>query len=409
MAYVCTHVQDDASYTPYVDAMFATLSGAGWELHDDVSSTNRAYKSKGENGDYCYGYMQVSLESTYYLVLRMYQDWNSSTHVGIAGTYYSSVDARVAINTYKPVLMYCNKNFLLIWSTNAAPSDSCITYGGMLSELLDTTLTTTVSGASSGSTITVHVSSTDGFLKGAKYKLVGTHQEGRQVVTVLSIINETSLIVESLSYTFESGAYLGKEPCPIYTQYNVTSPDFHYGFGYNSTYSTVDGTGNQTSTSTRYTFEVILTASLLDPESSYSLYGLAPIQYMEYSSYMYAGYFADALYAPITSVAPIIYDGMYMNGDLYTLNKSPIYTVVSATTNTVTLSNVSWGINELQDKIIIIAVGNAAGYTRKIISNTSNTITVGVDWDVIVNIDDSILVCDVAYRPLSRACYKEII
>lgn len=408
MSYLCTHVQHDSLYTPYVDAMFATLSGAGWELHDDINSIKRAYKSKGENGDYCYGYMLVSLEATYNLELRMYQDWNSVTHAGIAGTYYSVSDARIPLNFHKPVLMYCNKNFLLMWQTNVSPSDACITFGGILSEVLDTTLTTTVSGASSGSTVTLHVLSTDGFFKGARYKLVGTHQEGREVVTVASITNETSLVVESLNCTFESGAYFGKDPCPIYTQYNISSPEFYCGFGYNPAYA-VYGTGNNTYSYARYSADIILTAGYLDPDSSYSLYGLAPLQYLEYSGYSYVGYFTDALYAPVAASTPLIYDSMYMNGDLYVLDRSPIYTVVSGTTNMLTLSNVSWGINELQDKIVVIAVGNASGYTRKIISNTSDTIMVGVDWDVTVNGDDSIFVCNAVYRPLSRACYKEVI
>jgi hypothetical protein len=408
MAYVCTHVQDDASYTPYVDAMFATLSGAGWELHDDINSTKRAYRSKGENDAYCYGYMLASLESTYYLELRIYQDWNSSTHVGIAGTYYYAVYARVLLNLHKPVIMYCNKNFLFMWSTQGPPADSYVTFAGMLSEVLDTTLTTTVSGISAGSLVTVPVLSSGGFIKGARYKLVGVNQEGREVVTVSDILDSTSLVVSSLSYTYASGTYFGKEPCPIYNTSSYSSSEEYYGFGYNPTYSTVDGTGNQTNITAKLTPEAILTKSYLDPDPTYSLYGLAPIQFYEYSVYSYIGYMDDVFYTPVAA-SFTAYGGVYMNSDLYTLHVSSVYAVVSATANTVTLSSVSFDIDEFQNKIIVIAVGNSAGHTRKIVSNTSDTITVGIDWYFDVNVDDSVVVCDEVYRPIGIFCFKEVI
>jgi hypothetical protein len=410
MAYVCKYVQDDASYTPYVEAMYTTLSGAGWELHDAVSSTNKVFKSKGENGVYCYGYIQASLESTFYIVLRMFQDWNSATHVGIAGTYYSAADARMVINTYKPVVMYCNKDFFLIWCTTATPADACVSVVGVLSEVYDTTLTTTTSGVSSGSSVTVPVVSSDGFLKGARYKLVGINLEGREVVTVSSITNSTNLVVSSLTYNYSSGAYIGKEPCPIFTQSAVSGPSLYYGFGYNSGYSTVDGTGKQTNPSTRLIPLDMLVNTYLDPEPTYNLYGLCPTHFVEYSLYSYIGYFNNLFKPPIYAASNTAYDGIFMNGDLYTTKAQPILTVISGTvTNTITLGAVSWDTNELQNKIVIIAIGNSAGHTRKIISNTSDTITVGVNWGITIDVDDSVIVCDEVYRPIASVCAKEVI
>jgi len=409
MAYICTHVQDDASYTPYVEAMFATLSGAGWELHDDVSATNKVYKSKGENGNYCYGYIQASLEATSNLELKIYQDWNSSTHVGIAGTYYYATDARASISTHKPVLMYCDKDFLFIWSTNAIPGDQCIVFAGMLSEVYDTTLTTTTSGITAGSSVTIHVLSSDGFIKGARYKLVGVNQEGREIVTISSITDSTNLVVSSLTYNYSSGAYIGKEPCPIATLYGITGPQFYYGFGYNPTSSTVDGTGNQTSSYTRLTPINMIATSYLDPEATYSLYGLCPNSYVEYSVYTYVGCFNNIFNPPVVPVNPTAYDGVFMNSELYTINVQPILTVVSGSANTITLGAVSWDVNELQNKIAVIAIGNSAGHTRVITSNTSDTITVTTSWEIAINTDDSVIVCDEVYRPISYFCVKEII
>jgi hypothetical protein len=409
MAYVCKYVQDDASYTPYVEAMYTTLSGAGWELYDAVSSTNKVFKSKGENGAYCYGYIQASLESTYYIQLKMYQDWNSSTHAGIAGTYYSSTDARMAINLHKPVILYCNKDFLLMWCVVAVPGDQCIVFGGMLSEVYDTTLTTTTSGISSGSSVTVPVVASDGFLKGARYKLVGVNQEGREVVTVSSITDSTNLVVSSLTYNYSSGAYIGKEPCPIIVNYIISNPGLYYGFGYNSTYSTVDGTGNQTNASTRFTALNMIPHAYLDPEPTYNLYGLCPSNFVEYNSYSYIGHFNDIFNPPVAPASCTAYDGIYMNCDLYTTKAQPILTVASGSVNTVTLNAVSWDVNELQNKIVIIAIGNSAGHTRKIVSNTSDTITVSTNWCIDIDTDDSAIICDEVYRPVGYFCVKEII
>jgi hypothetical protein len=393
-----------------MEAMFTTLSGAGWELHDEVSSINKVFKSKGENGDYCYGYMQVSLEDTFYIVLRMYQDWNTSTHVGIAGTYYSSADARTAINSYKPIVIYCDKNFLFLWCTNTTPADYSVSFAGMVSEVYDTTLTTTTSGISSGSSVTIPVASSDGFFKGARYKLVGTNLEGREVVTVASITDSTNLVVSSLTYNYSSGAYIGKDPCPIITFYIISGPSFYYGFGYNSTYSTVDGTGNQTNATSRIMSADIIVPTSIDPEETYNLYGLCHTTLIEYPGYNYVGYNNSIFKPPVAPGSHTAYDGIFMNGDLYTTNARPILTVTSGTaTNTITLGAVSWDINELQNKIVIIAVGNSAGHTRKIISNTSDTITVGVNWGITINVDDSVIVCDEVYRAVSYFCVKEII
>jgi hypothetical protein len=189
----------------------------------------------------------------------------------------------------------------------------------------------------------------------------------------------------------------------------VYSGDKYYGFGYNPNYSTVDGTGKQINNNARFAQEPILTISMLDTDPTYSLYGLAPIQFSEYSVYSYIGYIDDILYTPVYMGSTIAYDGVYMNGDLYTLHSSPIYTVVSGSTNTVTLSSVSFDINEFQNKIIIIAVGNSAGHTRKIISNTSDTITVETNFYFAVNADESVIICDEVYRPFDYNCFKEVI
>jgi hypothetical protein len=147
---------------------------------------------------------------------------------------------------------------------------------------------------------------------------------------------------------------------------------------------------------------------MLDTDPTYSLYGLAPIQFFEYNLYSYVGYIDYIFYTP-TPGTMVAYDGVYMNGDLYTLRASPVYTVVSGTTNTVTLSSVSFDTDEFQNKIIVIAVGNSAGHTRKIVSNTSDTITVGTDFYFTVHQDESVIICDEVYRPFGYNCIKEII
>lgn len=407
MSYVCTHVQDDSSYTPYVNAMFTTLSGAGWELYDEVSATDKVYRSKGENNSYCYGYMEASLESTYYLQLRVFQDWDNSSHVGIAGAC-NTTSSRVIIYYYKPVLMYCNKDYLAIWSSQDSMTDACISVAGIMSEVFDTTLTIITSDVSSGSSVTIPVVSSSGFLKGARYKIIGINHEGREIVTISSVLDSTNLIVESLVTSYSGGSYIGKEPCPLVNLCTISNSTLYFATGYNS-YS-VNGTDNQTSFYSKYESSYMLSTSMLDPDPSYNLYGLAPRQFYEYSGYSCVGWFNNMFNSPVSPSTCTAYDDIYMNGDLYTRGAQPVLTVTSGTSNTITLANVSWSTDELQNKIVIISVGNSAGHTRKIISNTSDTLTVGVDFDIAVNSDDIIMVCDEVYRPLSTGfCFKEII
>lgn len=406
MSYICSHSVYDGGYTPYVDVMFATLSGAGWELHDDISSTSKVYKSKGESGDYCYAYLHAALVATSNLELCIYQDWNSSTHVGLAGTYYYSADTRVIMNSQKPVLMYCNKDFLLIWSTQAYPGDNHVTIAGMLSGVFDTTLTTTTASGIAGSSVSMSVVSSTGFFVGAKYKVIGVAQEGREVVTIESITDTTHIVVANLVGNYDPGTYIGKEPCPIFQMRSSNGPSFYIATGY-STYVTANGTAAQTSSNASYRTKEIIERTMLNPDPSYTLYGLCPAQYEEYNVYTPVGWLDNIYNYPVVPSSSTEYDGIYMNGDLYLVRNQALSTVSSGTTTTTTFTAVSWAVNEMQDKYVVIAVGNPAGHTRKIISNTSDTITVGVAWDITPANGDTAAVCDEVYRPIYSMVVKE--
>lgn len=404
MSYVVGHVQDNSSYTPYMDAVFTTMSGAGWELHDDVSSTKKVYKSKGEHDSYCYGYMVASLESTDRIQLRVYQDWNATTHVGIGGAYNQTNYSRTTIN-YKPLIIYCTKNFVCLFNTGHTGNGSYVMCG-MPEFVFDTTLTTTVSGISSGSDVVVPVVSTTGFLKNSRYKVIGVNYEGREVVTIGSIQDATHLVVETLHANYGIGTCIGAEPCPL-MQANYPSDVYYSATGYASSAST-HGTGDQGGYA-RIDVEDIVPRTFLDPAEEYSLYGLCTCQVLEQGCTP-IGYFKNYWYIPPKAPpTPTAYNGIYLNGDIYVVNSQPIISVTSATAITATFI-AAWSVNEVQDKIIVFYTGHVAGHTRKIISNTTDTVTVGVPFDIIPSNGDNAAICDEAYRPVQPdVCFKEII
>jgi hypothetical protein len=58
----------------------------------------------------------------------------------------------------------------------------------------------------------------------------------------------------------------------------------------------------------------------------------------------------------------------------------------------------AWGINAFANKAVIIVSGAGAGYTRRIISNTANTLTIGTMWDTTPNITSIFYIVDEVYR-----------
>ena len=179
------------------------LTTVGWTLHDELSSTNKVFKSRGEKDVYAPAYLRV-YNSGSYVEFYAWQYWNLITHSGILSGYTTP-----SRTTYGENFIAANKDFIVC--ANA-------TYSGgaaFIPNLFHTLLTTTTDSISAGSSVTIPVVSSSGFKVGNRYQILGQNYEGRERVTINSIPDSTSVVVASLATSYASGAYLGINPCPF--------------------------------------------------------------------------------------------------------------------------------------------------------------------------------------------------
>ena len=71
--------------------------------------------------------------------------------------------------------------------------------------------------------------------------------------------------------------------------------------------------------------------------------------------------------------------------------------VTSSTNTTLVDSSKNWATNSLAGKYVVVVDGAAVGESRKILSNTSNTLTV-VAWYINPSVTSIYRICDKVYR-----------
>lgn len=358
------------------------MTSAGWTLHDDVDASNKVYKTNGSASNYPYIYLKLTKGSNRINII-LYLYWNASTHVGSVTAYSSSSYNYCPYNSNYKMALVGNSDYVAFINYSSIYGATA----GFCDNLFYSDITTTVSGISAGSAVEVPVVSSYNIKADQKIQIVGVDYEGRDQLTVSSIPDPTHVIVTTLPRDYASGAFFGASPCPA----GSTTYSTNYNF-YLVCYSTVVGTANGT-TSQYATLTSPIMYNYIDPDLTTGLYGLTTFYAVIQAGHGVLGWF---------DVGDLFkYSALATMGDVFAVisdgNHQEQGAVTSSTNTTLVDSSKNWATNSLAGKYVVVVDGTAVEESRKILSNTSNTLTV-VAWYINPSVTSIYRICDKVYR-----------
>jgi len=362
----------------------AFMVAAGWTSHDTLDADSEVYKTNGSAHGYPYIYLELRrVTTTVTFTLWLY--WNATTHVGTTQAYANTTYDQVVWDAATKMFMVGNADFVAIGKFVANQS----LLVGFLDKLFYDTITTTTALASTGSGVSLAVASSTGFSKGQKIQIVGVDTEGRDQLQVQTIVDSTHIQVTSLPRDYASGAFVGVTPCPAMMG------------GYNSTLSNFaelcrfDHVGDEDGIIGEYAIATAaILSTYLDPDAGTGQYGLVPAQVNSYDKKGAIGWLD--LNGLIRMSPAVTMSDMFA---VQTGNQPEQGTPSGATNTTLTDTTKTWATNEWQNKMVLIVDGTASGATRKVNSNTVDTLTVET-WDTNPDGTSTYRICDAVYRYL---------
>jgi hypothetical protein len=383
MSYVYVVAKSYNTRADFLSDLWTQLSNMGWTLHDDQpGSSYKVYKSNGEASDRIYEYVKIDWITANAIQVRAYAWWNNSTHVGSSGAY--SNGSLTTAETGFTGWIYGNMN-LVILMTKVSTTYYRTGFGHFNKKFL-TVETDLTANASSGTNVTITVTSTTGFLAGSYYQILGSQGEGRDKVQISSITDSTHMVIANLPRNYGTGARIGQSPST-----------FGYWNGANMLFQTCElavvGT-NTCSASGYYALDVVsgglLLRTFVDPNARDSdFHYLQPLIGYEYNGVAFTAYNDEyIMQAPLGATEDVFYTNPLDSG-----------TATSGDSTTLTDSTKSWATNAWANKVVVIIAGTGVGQTRKITSNTATALTVPT-WVTNPDSTSQYVICDEAYRCL---------
>lgn len=356
------------------------MTSVGWTLHDDIDASNKVYKTNGSASNYPYIYLKIT-KGTNRVTMCLYLYWNASTHTGSVKAYSHSYYDYCSYNSSYKMAMVGNSDCVALVNY----TDTYGVVAGFCDNLFYSEITTTTSGISTGNNVNIPIGSSYNFDVAQKVQIVGIDYEGRDLLTISSVPDSTHIIVDNLPRDYASGAFLGVSPCPAGST-TYSSNNKFYLLCHNSEVGTSTGSYHATLTPP-------ITYSYLDPDNLSGLYGLTMLCAVVEPSHGALGWLdlgGLLKHSPAVTVGDVfavISDGNYAEQG----------TVTSSTNTTLVNSSKNWGINSLAGKYVVVVDLAAVGESRKILSNTADTLTV-VAWDTNPSVDSIYRICDKVYR-----------
>ena len=363
---------------------------------------NVVYKSNGELGDRIYEYILFTMTtSTTIMTIMAYGWWNNATHAGTTGT------AQLRNLTYGASYRFVMSGTkdLVVMHRIGYDDNSCL-FGHIPKRFYANPLATLTAGPSGvGVGVVLPLSNTTKFILNQTYWMFGSLGEGRDRIKVTAINPGVSITGDGLTIPFAAGAMIGA--CPsMFGVANITG----------SFYATFVRTVGSADTGQQLSGGVFVTQAMLDPDLSLGqsgaplntvgLYVLAPILWSGLTTYP-VGYCDAHLLVPPISTFDTIYG---ITGDGQPLDTG---TATDGSILTLTCAGKAWGINAFANKAVILVSGTGAGYTRRIISNTADILTIGENWDTTPNVTTIFYIVDEVYRVAGAAAtalaYREYI
>jgi hypothetical protein len=380
MPFVCEQYAP-ASAAALLAEIEVMLVSAGWTLHDNVSATVKVYKSNGELGDRIYEYIWLSLTGSSITVFA-YGWWDNAAHTGNCRgnsgptIVYAAGEKRIIGGTKN--LFYAYK-----LGTHA--------FFGHIPKRTDIKpLATLTAPAVAGANAVLTVDNVDMFVTNMTYQIFGPTGEGRYPVKV-TVVAPLAITVANLPVNMATGSMIGACPSLFGAATSQT------GTFYNTCPWNTSGTGIAAASAVFGT--PFINVNYLDPDDrlgtgtgTTGLYVLQNVVFNEGSSVV--GYSdSNVLFSPVGVDWTIFGDVNLSSGQ-----PRDTGTATAGANFTLTCAGKLWGINAWANKFVAIMSGVGAGQTRKIASNTADTLTVGVQWDTNPDITSIFAIFDVVYR-----------
>lgn len=367
------------SYEFFYDGTRATFWGyiqtalvnMGWELHDSISATVKVYKSNGESGNEHYGYVWIDAGTGSIISFAFYQYWNSTTHAGVRRRYagdsstWSQLSSATFVTSY-PGIIAGDKDFVFI--TPNVGVIAIAQYGIMFGHIpvrFDNYITSAQGTAGTAGTITITASS--GFGLGKRIQIAG--DEGCDSLVITGAPDATTRLITALPRTYGAGAVIG-------------APASTFGCGYvgSNWWFPVSIWGDAgTTVGTTYLFAVGISSPAISTINLYNegKYYLTPIFIVNASAStpgQILGILNNNFLYGLTST---IMDMMIFNND----GSFPeVNLITGVTANTISDATRSWTVNAHAGRFCCLTNAKGSGLIKKILSNTSDTLTVDSNW-----------------------------
>lgn len=402
MAYVSLAGKALTDKTVTAAEIITQMVAMGWTVYDDQSgSYYKILRSNGESGTKPWLYIKIGWSAAS-VSIDAYGYWNSTTHTTTAPVFSLHGSFYINCNLW----MFGNKDFVaLVQDTGGVIGSNCI--WGHVSTLPATAVNTTTTAAiSTGTSVSIAVSSVAGIVSGARYQLFDPTTGYKQTFLCTDVGGSTITADSITSVGYASGSIVGTHPFPAFMgAYTVLAAGSlnHHRSPYNSTAGTlaINTTANTQSLEymaaelpyigavSKRAFFPPLIIEIGDAASSYHNLGSMD----DGNGYFYVGARISTSYAN-DSYTPANFDAIYMGSNA---------TGSSTGGNTTTVmhdTSKAWTTDQWSGKTLVMTSGTEIGQIRKIVSNTATSVTVSPDFSVIP-ISGSYVIADRAYRYFS--------
>lgn len=356
----------------YWTAVQAFMIGIGWTLHDNISATVKVYTSRGESGTEPPVYVWFDAGTSTYFQIKLYQFWSNTSHSGArqAGSILSASYQYLTFDVSKLSMMAGDKDWVTL-GTNVGVGNSASSYFGFghLQMRFDPNVTTASGTAGTAGTITV--GSTAGLGVGKYVQIVEDGTAGCDTVLITEMVDATTIKVAKLPRNYGT-AYLGA-PASIggvvgaggsqtSDKWYPASSYYDAGTAGTSTYYNLAPQSGLSAAISAFSKKLTMSPYYIATDSA--TYGIMCGGIGRNLGYIYNQYAGSICLRNLDNSFP-------RSG-----------TVSTALGGTVVDKACSWVVNEHAGRFVVIVGGTGIGSFRKIVSNTSDTLTLQSAWTV---------------------------
>lgn len=383
-----------------VSEISSVMVSAGWVVVDDQYSGSEYiwHRNTGsEDGTELEAY--ISLDSSITadrLHFMIATHWDAATHTGTHVAYYSSF-GYVHVDDDNPftIWVFASKDQVSI-TTKISTSYYYMTFGKM-ERYWDKPLGTLQSGVTAGSSVVLQLASgqTEGFEVGESYTICENSTNAQEVPTVTAISTvDNQITVDSLSQNWGSGSKIGFIPMPYYFNgYMING--MSYGCMVEPAYTTKTTRNQDCINGGNY----MIPNTIHDPDALTGFYILAPMHWYGGASDRMYGFNGDYIAYWRANTTNTFEDTIEV-GRLDTGTSTS-----SGFAGTLVDTSKSWTPDDYIDKAVIITSGTGQGQIAKIVGNSSDTLSLDINWVSAISTDSTYTICDEAWMGFMSSSY----